>query len=168
MCIATALAYAFVSTIFLEEAMSLDPAHYEWPSDGIPKVLRAESLTIVYAVLAWTAEFAVKISLLLFFKVLVKRVQRLTFYVNCVIGIVTVVWAVLVCEPFMFCPYFGLAALSKSSDTLVQFTCFADRACCKAKCGVPNVPLILGLSILIAILDIATDLMSIISPTLVM
>ena len=128
MCIATGLAYTFVSTIYLEEAISFDPAHYKWPLDDIAKLLRAGTTIDVYTVLAWTAEFAVKISLLFFFKVLVERVQRLTFYVNFVMGIVTVVWAVLVCEPFIFCPHFGLSSLGKSADICVMFTCFADIA----------------------------------------
>ena len=160
MCIATGLAYTFVPIIYFDEAITFDPAHYKWPLKDIPKLLHSGRIIDVYVVLAWTAEFAVKISLLLFFKVLVKRVRRLTSYVNFVIGIVAVVWAVLVCEPFIFCPHFGLASLGKFGDANIVFSFYANRTRCKVKCRYPNIPLILGLSILIAILDIFTDLLS--------
>lgn len=113
MCVATGLAYTVVAIVYLQEAIVLDPEHYTLPLQEIPTLLKDLEIIDVFIVLAWTAEFSVKMSLLFFFRLLVKRLQRLTMYVHIVMGITTVVWAVLICEPFITCPHFGLSGLSE-------------------------------------------------------
>ena len=113
MCIATGLAYTVVSIGYLQEAIVFDPEHYTLPLQELPTLLKDLEIVDVFIVFAWTAESSFKISLLLFFRLLVKRLQRLTMYVHIVMGITTVVWAVLICEPFITCPHFGLSGLSE-------------------------------------------------------
>ena len=118
MCVATGLAYPIISIVYVEEAITFDPQHYTLSAYELPQLLEDLKIIDVFVVFAWTAEFSVKISLLLFFNLLVSRLKRLTIYVRSVIGLVTVVWAILVCEIFITCPHFGLSSVSESSAFL--------------------------------------------------
>lgn len=104
MCVSTGLAHSIVSLSYTGEAVTFEPRQHALPLDDIPKILQDTLLTDFFVVFAWTAEFSVKMSLLLFFRLLVKRLRRLTLYVNTVMGAITVVWAILVCESFILFP----------------------------------------------------------------
>ena len=119
MAITTGLAYPIVSIVYLEEAITLEPGRYTLPQNDLPMLLRDMQIIDVFVVFAWTAEFSVKMSLLLFFRLLVKRLPPLTLYVRIVIGTTALVWAVLVCEAFLTCPHFGISILSKSHHPCV-------------------------------------------------
>ena len=119
MCVATGLAYLIVPIIYFEEAAAFDPEHFTLPKGDLPKLLEDLAIGDVFIILSWTAEFMVKISLLLFFRLLVKRLKRLTLYVRFVLGYTTVVWAYLVVESFIICPYFGYKYLSKFATGLI-------------------------------------------------
>ena len=114
MAVTTGLAYPVVSIMYLEEATLFEPGRYTVPQNDLPILLRDMQIIDVFGVFAWTAEFSVKMSLLLFFRLLVKRLPPLILYVRIVIGTTALVWATLVCEPFIACPHFGISMLSKS------------------------------------------------------
>ena len=82
--------------------------------EEVSKLIQDTTIIDVCFIFAWTAEFSVKMSLLFFFKQLVDRLPRLTLYVKFVMAFTIVVWAVLICEPFIACPNFGVSSLSKS------------------------------------------------------
>ena len=68
-------------------------------------------VAVVYAVIAlgWTAIFAIKFCFLCLFHHLVGRVSRgLVIYYWSVVTVSFLCWALLVCEPFILCPHFGL------------------------------------------------------------
>ena len=113
MCVATGLAYSTVSIVYLQEAAIFEPERYSFPPGNAAKFIENLVIVDLFVVFAWTAEFSVKVSLLLFFRLLVKRLKRLTRYVDLVLGITIVVWAVLVCEPFITCPHYVLSDLSE-------------------------------------------------------
>lgn len=115
MCVVTALAYAMVSIWYLEESIILNQERPVFPAKELSKVIQNSVISNVCGILAWTAEFSVKMSLLLFFKQLVDRLPRLILYVKFVMACTIVVWAVLICEPFMVCAHFGVSSLSKFS-----------------------------------------------------
>ena len=121
MIVATGLAYAIVEIVYLQEAILFEPEKYTLPLSEIPRLLESLKIIDVFVVMAWTAEFSVKISLLFFFRVLVMRLRRLIIYVKCVIVFTVLVWIVLVCEPFILCPHFGMEILGKSSSYLRHF-----------------------------------------------
>lgn len=127
MAIATGLAYPIVSIVYLEEAIEFESERHTMPMNELPKLIQDLEITDIFVAFAWTAEFSVKISLLLFFKLLVKRLPRLTLYVKFVIGTTTLVWAVLVCDIFITCPHFGISILGKSHHPCVITAHVTDR-----------------------------------------
>jgi len=163
MCIATGLVYSVISVFYLQEAAEFDPEQYKLPLNDLPKLLESLKINDVFVVFAWTAEFSVKISLLLFFRRLVNRLPRLTLYVKFVMGFATVVWAVLLCEPFLLCPYFGLAAICEFYRPTVLSLRGTERS--TAECVPTNVQLTIALTVFIILLDILTDIMSMLNPT---
>ena len=159
MCVATGIAYTVLSAAYLSEATIFGPGNYTLTPQELPKYLKDVGNMNIFIVFAWAAEFSVKMSLLFFFRQLVRRAQRLTTYVHVIMGITTVVWAVCVCEPFMTCPHFGLSILSEiPRDPLVAIRLI--KRDCTAKCTPLNVPLQVGITVLIVVLDICTDIMS--------
>lgn len=164
MCIATGLVYSVISGFYLQGAAEFDPEQYKLPLDDMPKLLMGLKIIDVFVVFAWTAEFSVKLSLLLFFRRLVDRLPRLMLYVKFVMGSTTVVWAVLVCEPFILCPHFGLAAICKLNTPAALSFCGTEDS--TAECIPPtNVQLTIALTVFIIVLDILTDIMSMLNPT---
>lgn len=113
MIIATGLAYSIMSIIYFQEAATFDPKAFHFSAEDLPTVARSLTITDVSIIFSWTAEFAVKIALLLFFKRLVDRIPRLTLYVKLVIAFNLLVWIYFVCEPFILCPHFDVAMISK-------------------------------------------------------
>lgn len=114
MCIATTLFYTCVSDVYLAVALESDPGHVKLPQSSLRRLWESSEREMIYIVFAWTAEFAAKISLLFFFKRLVDRLPRMTLYVKCVMGFTTMIWIVLICEPFIICAHFGQTMMSES------------------------------------------------------
>lgn len=114
MCVVTALAYTMMSSWYLEEIIITDHERPLLSAEEESKLILCSVISDTCVVLAWTAEFSVKASLLLFFKQLVERLPRLTLYVKCVMACTALVWAVCICQPFMVCSHFGVSSLSKS------------------------------------------------------
>lgn len=114
MCVVTALAYTMISTWYVAETIVLNQEKPLFSAKEWSKIIQSSAISVVCGILAWTAEFSVKVSLLLFFKQLVDRLPRLTLYVKFVMACTIVVWAVLICEPFMVCAHFGVSSRSKS------------------------------------------------------
>ena len=119
MCAATGLFYSFISVVYQLKALAIDLGHHRPPLDKIPELLKAIREYRALAFLAWTAEFTMKLSLLLFFQRLVDRIPRLTLYVRFVMAFTTVAWILLMCEPLMTCPQVGMAVLSKDQMLLM-------------------------------------------------
>ena len=114
MCIATGLAYVVLPLSYLQEAVFIDPEQHKLTYDVLPALERDQKLTNMFFLFSWTAEFAVKLSLLFFFRQLVQRLPRLTLYVKSVMVVTTVVWVVLICEPWILCPHTRLLAICMS------------------------------------------------------
>ena len=103
-----------ISTWYRQEAIGSSPENPLLSPKEVSKLIQDKAISDVCVVLSWTAEFSVKMSLLLFSKQLVNRLPRLTLYVKFVMAFTIVVWAVLICEPFISCPYFRMPNLGKS------------------------------------------------------
>ena len=112
-CVASGLAYSIVPTVYLVEAVFLHPENFAIASDQWPTVVRAVHVFASVFFLMWTAEFAVKISILWSFRVLVRRLPRLTIYLWCTIAFNLVVWAFLSLQEFVSCPNPGPETLSE-------------------------------------------------------
>ncbi|KAI9827962.1 MAG: hypothetical protein M1826_006158 [Phylliscum demangeonii] len=64
-----------------------------------------------YGSMIWTAIYAVKLSFLVFFRVLVERIRYMTIYWRVVLGTTLVAFGFCVCEAAMECPYFTTESL---------------------------------------------------------
>lgn len=112
MCVAAGLIYSTVSLIFLEEAATLYQKAYPIPWNKLPYGV---DVAIALTIIQWTAEASVKISLLLFFKVLVRRLKHLSRYVNSLLILTSLLWAFFISSPVIICPHHGLSSLSRCS-----------------------------------------------------
>ena len=118
LCLSFGLLYPYISIYYVENAMNLYPEQFS-ASDYAQELKstafdsRVLNSNLMVTIFVWTSEFAVKISLLLFFRRLVDRLSNIMLYVNLATGFVIAVWIFLVCEPFILCPHLGLAARSK-------------------------------------------------------
>lgn len=101
-----ALLFAFVSSMFLVEALVTNHPDIELPSDFIEQVIRFQKFSTAFLVLTFTAIFAVKFSFLFLFKALIRNVRKIVVYWWTVAVITGVVWAFGVAEFFLPCPYF--------------------------------------------------------------
>ena len=115
MCVATGLAYAIVPSFYLQETILIDSEQQMFPLEELPTLMKDLEIADIFIVYAWTAEFAVKLSLLVFFKKLVQRLPRLTLYVKLVMVVAIVVWAVPICEPWILCPHTESSGISMSA-----------------------------------------------------
>ena len=160
MCVATALAYSMISTWYLQETMIYRPEKPLLSPKELSKFIQDKKIIFVCVVLSWTAEFSVKMSLLLFSKQLVNRLPRLTLYVKFVMAFTVVVWAVLICEPFISCPYFRMPNLGKSPMYYIFLRTVLIGRGYSAKCANSKVSRTVGFTAFIITLDILTDIMS--------
>ncbi|KAI9799663.1 MAG: hypothetical protein M1826_005481 [Phylliscum demangeonii] len=87
--------------------LSLATDFQEVLKSGVRLQLRA----FAYACMTWTAIYAVKLSFLFFFRVLVERIRYMTIYWRIVLGATMVAFGVCVCEAAMECPYFDAESL---------------------------------------------------------
>ena len=70
--------YSVISALYVQEAATFDPEQYKVPLNYLPQLIRNLEMNDISVIFAWTAEFSVKLSLLLFFRRLVDRLPRLT------------------------------------------------------------------------------------------
>ena len=63
---------------------------------------------IISSTLAWTTIFLVKFSFLAFFRSLTEQIYNIYVYFWVVVVITLFSWMVVLVEPFIVCPYFGL------------------------------------------------------------
>ncbi len=102
----TGLVYGFCQTIFVVEAIKMDPTVVV-PLDQYKGISQAYAILDAFLCVMWTTNFAVKISFLALFRLLIRRVSKLiTTYYWIVVAITTVTWMFLVAVPFILCPYF--------------------------------------------------------------
>lgn len=129
MCAAIGLLYADMPRLYLQEAVFEDPKHFQLTASDIPELWESLRMEDAFLILAWTAEFSVKISLLLFFRRLVDRLPRMTLYVRFVLGFTIIVWIIIVCEPFMICRYFDATMIGETYIPLPVKRCLFSQSC---------------------------------------
>ncbi len=105
---ATVLVIKYTRTIFLTEALYEDRGKYVFSMQDVLDVTNAIAIVDALAGLTWTTTFFVKFSFLALFRLLIRRVsKRITIYYWIVVVFTALLWALMVCEPFIFCPTFG-------------------------------------------------------------
>lgn len=116
----TGVLYHYCDKMFRLEAINTDPTvMFSLPE--ILELIYANKWFDIFIALMWTATFAIKASFLAFFRNLIRDVsRRLDRYYWFVCIVTAITWVLLVVEPIILCPHFGLAA-SKSLRMLCRF-----------------------------------------------
>lgn len=157
--VATALFYYTLPTDMLEEAIAVDTSIII-PIDLLESLVTSVKYTDTFLCMIWTCTFSVKGSFLALFRLLISNVSPwLTRYYWTVVVYVLMTWMFMICELFILCPYFGLdqggpqTRPGKNGDiglTLRPVKCYPENNYAKT----------IGLTILVSILDIVSDILS--------
>ncbi|KAF2793411.1 hypothetical protein K505DRAFT_244470 [Melanomma pulvis-pyrius CBS 109.77] len=140
----TGCIYHYMDRMYILEAVKASPPIIPTASELIALTYSTMWLNI-YNSLGWTAVFLIKASFLAIFWPLTKNMSRgITYYFWFGTILTLLSWMAIICEPFIQCPYFGVqsfkcAFISKKSQYM-------------------------GLSLMVFLLDIATDVIIISFP----
>lgn len=105
LCAGTGLVYAFCQSIFVIQAVKGDPSIII-PPDQYNDLAQTYAILESFLCIMWTSIFAVKLSFLALFRILIRRVSKvITRYYWIVVTTTIVTWMFLVGEPFIICPY---------------------------------------------------------------
>lgn len=107
LCVAIGLLFAFLSSMYLLEALITDDPNATIPIDIIDQVEWFRALSTAFLVLTFTTIFAVKFSFLFLFKALIRNVRKMNIFWWTVVSTTAAVWAFGVVEFFLPCPSFG-------------------------------------------------------------
>lgn len=107
LCVAIGLLFAFISSMYLLEALITDDPNASIPIDIIHQVEWFRALSTAFLVLTFTTIFAVKFSFLFLFKALIRNVRKMNIYWWIVVSTTVAVWAFGIVEFFLPCPTFG-------------------------------------------------------------
>lgn len=107
LCVAVGLLFAFISSMYMLEALITDDPNAIVPIDILDQVQWFRKLSTAFLVLTFTTIFAVKFSFLFLFKALIRNVRKIKLYWWTVVLTTTAVWAFGVVENFLPCPTFG-------------------------------------------------------------
>lgn len=106
LCAGTGLVYAFCQSIFVTQAVKGDPSIII-PPDEYDNLAHTFAILDSFLCVMWTSIFAVKLTFLALFRLLIRRVSEIiTRYYWIVVATTIVTWMFLVVEPFILCPYF--------------------------------------------------------------
>ena len=114
LCAAVGLLWTFTEAMYFNQALFFNspapdlPPNYQTLLDFSEHQFHKTSAA--YLNLAHTSIFAVKFSFLFFFRVLIRRVQRMITYWWTIFGIIIVAWAVTLVADILPCPYFDIRA----------------------------------------------------------
>lgn len=165
LCGATGIILISVRKIFVIEALLVDHSFLLTVEGALSIADTAPAITHSFLFLTWTAVISVKFSFLALFRLLIQRISwKINFYYWFVVVFTIITWIYMVSEAFIICPAFGPQITSIN----ICKKCFlADhwRKICwqvsPARCATQDQAIIsLILSIMLTVLDIATDTMS--------
>ncbi|KAF2112886.1 hypothetical protein BDV96DRAFT_579311 [Lophiotrema nucula] len=150
LCAATGILYHICYFLYLHSAASLVPQILPYLLANFHELLRLQKRVYPFLALIWTTTFAVKGCFLAFMRPLVWHISRaMNWYYWFVVVFCIVSWAFVVADPFIICPYFGLDGVK----------CFSSTVDGKKT---------LGLTVLVTVLDILSDLMVVSLPIIVL
>ncbi|TVY93489.1 hypothetical protein LAWI1_G001486 [Lachnellula willkommii] len=135
---ATGILFHNMSTIMLQEAIAMVP-DVTVPISDVSKLINSISFLDAFLCSIWTCTFA---------KLIQGISKNLNRYYWLVVGYTFLAWVFLIVEPFILCPYFGIEGAK----------CYPEY----------NYPKTFWLTIVISIIDIASDLMIASNPILLL
>lgn len=106
LCVATAISWRYLGSMYLIEAMITGMSDVELPPDIIDRSLEFHKMVECALCLAWTCVFSIKFSFLFFFRSLIERVGTFTPYWWTVVTLSIIVWVGGMIGFWMSCPYY--------------------------------------------------------------
>ncbi|KAI0105053.1 hypothetical protein GGR51DRAFT_572094 [Nemania sp. FL0031] len=147
---ATGILYYISYFLYLHSAALLDPGVLPYVIADYNQLLNLQKKTYPYLALIWTTTYAVKACFLAFMRPLLWHISRgVNWYYWSIVMFSGVSLAFVVAEPFIICPYFGADAIQCFNSTV-------------------NEKKTLALTALATILDIASDIMVVSLPIIVL
>lgn len=110
LCAETGLVHALLPASYMVEGLRVNSHTTAFGPQNLDNL--SWYLKIVYSFLAlsWATIFAVKLSFLVFFRNLIRRLPRMNAYWRFVVATTLLVFAFNFCAGFIACPHLGLAA----------------------------------------------------------
>ncbi|KAI1165532.1 hypothetical protein F5B18DRAFT_609990 [Nemania serpens] len=147
---ATGILYHICYFLYLHSAALLDPEVIPYVIVDFTQLLDLQKKVYPFLALSWTTTYAIKGCFLAFMRPLVWHISRgVNWYYWFIVGFCIISWAFVVAEPFIICPYFGVEAAQCFNSTV-------------------NNAKTVGLTALITVLDILSDLMVVSIPIIVL
>ena len=123
---ATSVMLNYTRDLFLLEAVTRNPAYMFTIEDG-KSFGSVVQIVLSFPPMTWTATFAVKLSFLVLFRQLIKRVsKRITICIWVVIFPTVLIWAFALTEGYIGCPYMN--DLSKLSCMVCRLDALLIRS----------------------------------------
>ncbi|KAI0850263.1 hypothetical protein F5Y00DRAFT_268414 [Daldinia vernicosa] len=151
LCAATGILYRICYSLYLHSAAFLVPQPLPFLFANYAELINLQGYGYPFLALIWTTTFAVKGCFLAFMRPLVWHIsRRVNWYYWFITVFCILSWAFVVSEPFIVCPYFGLEGRVKCFNWTID-----DKKT-------------LGLTALVTVLDILSDLMVLSIPIIVL
>ena len=166
LCGATGIILVSVKKVFLTEAILVDKLFKLTEGEANSVANTAPAIIHSFLFLTWTVVISVKFSFLALFRLLIQRISwKITFYYWFVVVFTVLTWIFMVSEAFILCPAVGAPNINSKSIGKGGFLAGHWRTTCwqvsPAHCLAPDQAIeSLILSIILTVLDIATDTMS--------
>ncbi|KAI1498935.1 hypothetical protein F5X99DRAFT_420218 [Biscogniauxia marginata] len=150
LCAATGILYHICYFLYLHSATLLVPQLLPYLLANFSELLELQKRVYPFLALIWTTTFAVKGCFLAFMRPLVWHISRtVNWYYWFIVVFCIISWAFVIADPFIICPYFGVDAMK----------CFSSTVDGKKT---------LGLTALVTVLDILSDIMVVSLPIIVL
>lgn len=102
---ATGVTMKYTRDLFLVEAMTRNPA-YIFTIEDVKSLGSVVHIIVCFPPMTWTATFAIKVSFLVLFRQVAKRIsKRITIYIWFVMLLTVLTWAFALSQDFVGCPY---------------------------------------------------------------
>ena len=115
----TVLAFQGLPYNYSMEELVLHPELRSFVTIDPAEIHRAMDLNAAALTLSWIAVYAVKLSLLTFFRSLVDRLPRFDLYVKSVMGFHLMVFVYVVISTYSLCTTWGLLVVGKHSIVII-------------------------------------------------
>ena len=112
----TALTYVDIPYIYLQQ--NVESGAQAPPSDFVKRLIKSVKIQDSAVMLLSTAVFAVKLSFLIFFRSLLRRVKNLMIWWWCVLIIVVPSAIIMLCSNFISCSYYDERILGKAPSVV--------------------------------------------------
>lgn len=106
---ATGLLHRFLPVMYLDEGLNFSPLTTPFGPQEIDDLIWYQKMVYSFVVLSWVTIFAVKLSFLVFFRSLIRRLIWMNTYWKVVIVISLLACGFNICQDFIACPHFDLS-----------------------------------------------------------